>query len=321
MRSFWKGVKELFTNVWAASVLGLGIAIVALGIAGALLIPPRWAIGPTIVSALCSFIGAAVIVRAVDRFVVHPSTDKEKLAEAERENQEIRAELKRSREKNEELQHRLDVSVNVTKIRPALKLTPCVIDFDITDFYEKELARRQKKGGLPIIGRTREEVEFYRGVYRYSGRLNVSVDLCKIRLVETEDAITIFGPFDYELSEVIDGAGSKGEWLMHGRRELEFREQGKPPRVEVRDYRDPDLETEQAETVRRSLSRPKFFASMQPANDQFVVEFLKLMLAPTGKKIRYSEEAGESLPTKTLEEFVAAYNSRVGKKSLPAAEG
>ena len=56
---------------------------------------------------------------------------------------------------------------------------------------------------------------------------------------------------------------------------------------------------------------------MKAFTDKIVVEFVKLMLAPTGKRITYSPTANEAFSTETLGELVTAYNSKVSAPLLP----
>ena len=318
MKSWWQGLGRLFSNLGATLVLASGIAIMAIGIVGALWMMPT-AFLPTLFSALGSFIGAFIIAGALHRFVFSPSGDKAKLEEAEaatreeqRKNRELSEALEKVKAEKEELQHRLTTFANVTEIQPVMKLVTGELSFDITDFCEKRLDD-DKPGKHLLSGKLHETPEFFRGVYRYSGKLNLAVDLAKIKVVETDDAITICGPFEYEPLLDLD---HKAEWLMHGRREQEFRhgqtEKGMETcEIKVIKPRDPDFEDEQVAALHENLKYLKIIDSMKTFTDKIVVEFVKLMLAPTGKAITYSPTANEAFSTKTLNELVTAYNNRI----------
>ena len=333
IKSFLKGFMKLFTNVKATIILFIGIAIMAFGIGGALWMMPT-AILPTIISSLGGFIGAFIIAGVLHHFAIDTSSDNGKLEKAMAETMEVQQknlELSKSLEKaeealkgvqaeNAELLHRLDTFVNITKIQPVMKLVSGELSFDITDFYEKRLDDDEPYTHL-TSRKLHENPEYYRGVYKYSGRLNMAVDLAKIRMVETADSITICGPFEYEPLLNLD---YETKWLMHGRREQEFRH-GQSEKdmetyeIKVNKTRDPDLEDEQVRLVQKNLKNLKIVNSMTTFTDKIVVEFVKQMLAPTGKKITYSPTDNDAFSTKTLGEFVAAFNNRIAAlESHPA---
>ena len=81
--------------------------------------------------------------------------------------------------------------------------------------------------------------------------------------------------------------------------------------ITVNKTRDPDLEEEQVKLLQENLNSIKFIDSMKTSADRIVFEYVKLMLAPTGKKITYSPAANEAFSTRTLGELVADYNDKV----------
>lgn len=330
--------KRLFANIGATIVLFIGIAIMAAGIGGALWMMPT-AFLPTIISSMGGFIGAFIIAGVLHRFAISPNNDNGKLEEALAETKEVQQknlELSKSLEKAEEslkkerdalkkvqaenakLLHRLDTFVNITKIQPVMKLVTGELTFDITDFYEKRLDDNEPYKHL-TSRKMHENPEYYRGVYKYSGRLNMAVDLAKIKMVETADSIIICGPFEYEPLLNLD---YETKWLMHGRREQEFRH-GQSEKdmetyeIKVNKTRDPDLEEEQVNLVQKNLKNLKIVDSMRTFTDKIVVEFIKLMLAPTGKKIAYSPTGNGAFSTKPLSELVTNYNNKITMLSQP----
>ena len=329
MKSLIQCVKRLFTNIGATFILFIGIAFIVAGFGIAFQLMPT-ALLPIIISSLGGFIGTFIIAGVLHRFAISPSNDDAKLEEALAETKEVQQknlELSRSLEKaeealkgvqaeNAELLHRLDTFVNITKIQPVMKLVSGELSFDITDFYEKRLDDDEPYTHL-TSRKLHENPEYYRGVYKYSGRLNMAVDLAKIRMVETADSITICGPFEYEPLLNLD---YETKWLMHGRREQEFRH-GQSEKdmetyeIKVNKTRDPDLEDEQVKLVQKNLKNLKIVNSMTTFTDKIVVEFVKQMLAPTGKKITYSPTDNNAFSTKTLGEFVTSYNNKIAMLS------
>lgn len=325
---FWKGVKTLFTNAKATIILFTGIAIMAVGIGGALWIMPT-ALLSTIISAFGGFIGAFIVAGVLHRFAISPSSDNGKLEEALAETREVQQKklelsksleqaedaLKEARAENAELLHRLDTFINITKIQPVMKLVTGEFTFDITDYYEKQLGDI-KQEIHPLTRKIHEIRDVYRGVYKYSGQLNMAVDLAKIKVVETADTITICGPFVYQPLLDLD---YNDKWLMYGRREQE-RYHGRSENdmeideIQITKNRDLTLEEEQKRLLKDNLKNLKVIDSMKNFTDKIVVEFVKLMLAPTGKKITYSPTDNEAFSTKTLDELVKAYNSKVASQ-------
>ena len=328
----WQRIKTLFTNLGTIITLCIGIMIVAAGFGGALLMKPS-AAGSILVSTLSSLVGGFIIARAWHRSATLPSDDNGKLEEVLAETRKVQQknlELSRSLEKAEEalekekealgkekaekteLQHRLDTSVNVTKIQPAMKLVTSELSFDITDFYEKPLGEEHYTRLL-----TRKEHKdpvFYRGVYKYAGQAELRVDLSKIKLTESADRITICGPIEYEQKIMQDENESK--WLMHGRREEEAHhgqteKEMEVYEIKVKEVRDRDLEDEHIKVLKENVKKLKLFDSIKASTDKLVVEFVKMMLAPTGKQITYNPTANEAISTRTLGEFVTDYNNRV----------
>lgn len=328
IKSFLKGFMKLFTNVKATIILFMGIAIMAFGIGGALWMMPT-AILPTIISSLGGFIGAFIIAGVLHHFAIDTSSDNGKLEKAMAETMEVQQknlELSKSLEKaeealkgvqaeNAELLHRLDTFVNITKIQPVMKLVSGELSFDITDYYEKQLGDI-KQEIHPLTRKIHEIRDVYRGVYKYSGQLNMAVDLAKIKVVETADTITICGPFVYQPLLDLD---YNDKWLMYGRREQE-RYHGRSENdmeideIQITKNRDLTLEEEQKRLLKDNLKNLKVIDSMKNFTDKIVVEFVKLMLAPTGKKITYSPTDNEAFSTKTLDELVKAYNSKVASQ-------
>lgn len=328
IKSFLKGFMKLFTNVKATITLFMGIAIMAFGIGGALWMMPT-AILPTIISSLGGFIGAFIIAGVLHHFAIDTSSDNGKLEKAMAETMEVQQknlELSKSLEKaeealkgvqaeNAELLHRLDTFVNITRIQPVMKLVSGELSFDITDYYEKQLGDI-KQEIHPLTRKIHEIRDVYRGVYKYSGQLNMAVDLAKIKVVETADTITICGPFVYQPLLDLD---YNDKWLMYGRREQE-RYHGRSENdmeideIQITKNRDLTLEEEQKRLLKDNLKNLKVIDSMKNFTDKIVVEFVKLMLAPTGKKITYSPTDNEAFSTKTLDELVKAYNSKVASQ-------
>ena len=321
LKSLWRGIKNSATNLGAALNLGLGIAITIGGIAIACYAPQFLSLP---IAALGGFIGGFVIARAIPHFVPDPSSDKGKLEEAEvgleeekLANRMLAVKLREVQDENAKLQHRLATFANITKIHPVMKLVTGELAFDITDFYEKKLDVNEGKPPVKhlLSRKYHEMIEFYRGVYKYSGKLNLAVDLANIKVVETDREITICGPFDYKPLLDLD---RKAKWLMHGRREQEFRH-GKSEddletyEIKVTKVRDQEIAEEQISALRENLKAIKIIEPMRVFTDRLVVEFVRLMLAPTGKSIKYSPVANDFYSVKTLGELVAAFNDKIGQ--------
>jgi len=220
--------------------------------------------------------------------------------------------LNRSKEENEKLQHRLMVFANITQIQPAAKFVPGELTFDITDFCEKELKPDTTKKHL-LSRKLHNNPEFYRGVCRYSGKMNLAVDLTQIKVVETANEIMICGPFEYER---LLGLDSKIEWLMHGRREQEFRHGSSKNdmdtyRIEVTKTCDTKLEGEQQAALQENLKYLKVVESMRAFTDGLVIDHVKMMLGPTGKLVTYSPTIPEGSTIRTLSELAMAHNKKM----------
>ena len=207
INSLWQGIRTVFTNLWATLFLGSGIALAGGGIGVAIWMSPL-AILPILISAAGGLAGAFVTAGALRRFVDRPDGVKRELETAEaavreeqRKNHELSETLARVQKENETLRHRVETFANVTKIQPVLKLVTGELTFDITDFCEKRLDDN-KSEKHPLSRKLHETMEFYRGVYKYSGKMNLAVDLAKIKVVETDDTITICGPFQYDRSHL-----------------------------------------------------------------------------------------------------------------------
>ena len=309
----------------ATFCLGLGLAVTLGGIVMASYMPHVLSLP---ITALSGFIGGFVIARAIPRFVPDPSSDKSKLEEAEvgleeekLANRMLAVKLREAQDENAKLQHRLATFANITKIHPVMKLVTGELAFDITDFYEKKLDCDEGKQPVKhfLSRKYHEMIEFYRGVYRYAGKLNFAVDLANIKVVESDREITICGPFDYKPLLDLD---HKAKWLMHGRREQEFRHGKNEGNLEtygikVIKVRDHENEDEQISALHENIRNIKIIEPMKVFTDKLVVEFVKLMLAPTGKSIKFSPIANELYPTKTLGELVAAFNDKI-EQLLPS---
>lgn len=224
----------------------------------------------------------------------------------------LEQDIAEQRRKNSELEHRLTVTANVTKIQPALKFVPAEIDFDITDFYE-ELKDEPKTSQNFITRNFSEEQDFYRGVYHYSGKTFLMVDLQTVKLCETEDEITIYGPFVY--SQACES--KKEEWLLHGRRERvslfgESKNDMKLEKIEVTEMRDCDGEDKQIAMLRENVKHLKMIEQMRIFTDDIVKHLIELMLKPTGKRIKFIESTPEATPDlKLLGVFISEFNRRM----------
>ena len=317
IKSFLKGFMKLFTNVKATMILGIGIAIMATGIAIAIWMMPT-AFLPTIVSAFSSFIGTFIIVGALPRFIFSPSDEKKELEETQRKNLELKEALEKAQKEQKKLLDRLDTFANITKIQPVMKLVTGEFTFDITKYYEDPIEddKSDKPDRHLITRKYHEDPEFYRGVYNYSGQLSLAVDLSKIKLVESDDTIMLCGPFEYEPK--LDPS-YKEKWKMRGRREVEHRHGQKENEMEtyeinVKKIMEPLWEEKKENEFRENLKNLDIIDSMKPFTDKMVIEFVKLLLAPTGKAVTYTPIANEAFSTKTLGELVKAYNNRVSSR-------
>ena len=321
IKSLWQKIRNPLNNMWAITVLVIGIAIMLAGVAGFFLlkfIP----VLPIFITAICGFIGGLIAdggLRRLDfKNDVNGKLEKE-LEEEQRKNRELNEALKKAEKDKAELQHRLDTTANITRIQPVMKLIVGEISFDTVDYYEKRLDNDERYKHL-FSRKIHEDPEYYRGVYKYSGQAEMRIDFAKIKVAETADAITICGPLEYEQKIIKDEKESR--WLMFGRREQESRHGKTEDKLEtyeikVNAVRDRDLEDEQLKVLNENLDKLKIIDSMKTSSDRLVFEFVKMMLAPTGKQITYDPTAAGSIPTRTLGELVADYNRRA---ALPGSQ-
>ena len=312
---FWPLLIRVFTNLRATIILCIGIAIIVAGNVGALWMMPT-AVLPVIFSFFSTFIGAFVLAGVLPHFIVKNSIN-EKLEKAraetkeeQRKNLELRDALRNAKMEQEKLLHRLNSSINVTGLQPVMKITPGELRFTTTDYYEKRLD--SKEPYTHFVSRKRhEDPEFYRGICRYSARQNISVDLCKIKVAETDDAIVLYGPIEYETSTIDD----ETTWLMQ-RHEQESRhgdtdEDLETYEIKVNPTCDPKWKEEQIAEMKKNL-KASVIEPMKPFLDSFVVEYIKLLLAPTGKSIIYHPTSDGVLSSLTLGKLItSSYNNKV----------
>ena len=85
--------------------------------------------------------------------------------------------------------------------------------------------------------------------------------------------------------------------------------------------RDCDNEDFQSSLVRNRLKDLKIIDSMKIYTDKIIIQFLKLMLYPTGKVITFMDHVPKDLPTGlklvTLQEFIEGFNEKIDKRSVP----
>ena len=142
-----------------------------------------------------------------------------------------------------------------------------------------------------------------------------------MKISDSKDAITIYGPFAYTPTLSID---STGEWLLRGRREKvrlcgdskNDMEENKIAVTKIRDYKNED---EQEKLVRERLKNLDMINPIKIYSDKIIIEFLKLMLHPTGKEIIFEDRIPDRLPVglklKTLQEFIEEYNKEIDTRS------
>ena len=224
----------------------LGIAIMAAAIVAAVQMAPL-ALLAIAVAVTGTFIGTFFIAGALRRFSpavvssVSPELEKLKKEKADAEsklndelsrNVRLEQSLKSKEEECHTLERRLTMFANVTKIQPELKLETGKFSFDITDFCEDPIPG--EKVNQPqkhlLSGHYHQVQDFYRGVYKYSGELHLAADLTKINIYETDDEITIYGPFHYSPTISLD---YEEKWLLPGRRERESSRGDTPEDMEV----------------------------------------------------------------------------------------
>ena len=340
IKSLWQKIKILFTNLGAFAILALGILIMAAGVGGACLIISKAVsvfitVLSIIISAVCGFIAGFIIAWAVQHFDFKSSSREmekkleeehsnsrnleKKLEEEQRKNENLSATLKKTEEDNAKLQHSLETTPTITRIQPVMKLVLGEVSFHGTDYCEKQLGDEIKETHL-FFRKEHRTKKFYRGVYDYSGQAELRIDFSKIKVAETADEIKICGPFEYE--QRIFSNLKESRWRMRGRLEEETQhgssdEDMDIATIKVKKTNVPKMEDKQLELLHENIENRKFVEMMPPASEKLVFEFVKMMLAPTGKVITYDPTAAGSIPTRTLGELVADYNRRA---ALPGSQ-
>ena len=326
MSNIFGRIRDFITNLKAMSFLALGMAITVMTVGFSIylsLSARSSSVLAVLIAAAGAFVGALLVAGAFRRFT--PSmycNDKLELEKAKSQLENKDKEIRELQEENEHLNHRLQTFVNITKIQPALKLVTGEISFDITDFLEK-IIKDNEPTRNPITRNFHKIQELYRGVYQYSGTLHLAANLEKLNVYETQAAITIYGPFDYT---PMLGTDYKEKWLLHGRREKvlfagDCENAMREKEIKVTSILDYDNEERQRTLVRERLQNLDMIDSMKIYTDKIIIEFLKLMLHPTGKEIIFEDRVPDRLPAglklKTLQEFIEEYNKEIDKR--PAA--
>ena len=309
-------IKDFFSNAKAMLTLLLGIVIIAFSVGLALYLSLH-SLPSVLITLAGTFIGTFTIAGAVQYFRTKPDgrwrNVEDELREKKEENTRLNRELVAEREQIRELKHTLTTFANVTKIQPAFKIVPAEIDFNITDFYGSDPINETAAKKHPLSGNYRKEQDFYRGVYKYSGKTYLMVDLAAIKLHETDDEIIIYGPFAYDNVSECNGE----EWLLPGRREhvwLRGKTENdmKVDKITVTEICDRDGELKQAAMVKASVKNLKMIEQMKTFTDNIVKKMIELMLKPTGKQIKFMEsipEDGRKL--ERLGEFISDFNRRI----------
>ena len=320
MSNIFERIKDFIANLKAMLLLALGMAVIALSVGFSIYLSPR-SIPVVLFAAAGTFCGALLIAGAFRRFTPAVyANDKVTLESVKAQLKEKADEIQELVKKNEDLEHQLKSFVNITKIQPAFKLVTGEIAFDITDFLEKvikdyELTRN------PLTRNFHRIRELYRGVYKYSGTLHLAANLEKLNIYESKTAITIYGPFDYT---PMLGTDYKEKWLLHGRREKvmlagDCENAMREKEIKVTAALDYDNEEIQRSLVREKLQNLDMINSMKIYTDKIIIEFLKLMLHPTGKEIIFEDRVPDRLPVglklKTLQEFIEEYNKAMDSRS------
>lgn len=332
------GANKIFNKVKAVLVMLSGIVIMTCLVGVALSLSLHsW---PSVVLTLVgTFFGTVMIFGSVRQFSKWDfRAESEELAKSEQariaieselsdekaKNARLAQELDAERKNNLELEHRLTIFANVTKIQPAFKIVPAEIDFDITDFSGERPINESAAKKHPITGNYHKEQDFYRGVYKYSGKVHLMVDLAKINLCETDDEIIIYGPFAY--SQACEPQEEK--WLLPGRREHvllrgESEDDMEVDEITVTKTMDRKGEEKQVALVRESVKHLKMIDQMRMFTDNIVKNMIELMLRPTGKQIRFIESTPAGVPDltslKPLGEFISDFNRRIENRK-PIAE-
>lgn len=328
-----KKIKEFFSDAKAMLTMLLGIIVITASVGVALRLSLlSW---PSVLITLAgTFIGTVIIAGAMRRFSKkYFLAESEELAESEQARVDAETELRdekakvlkleqdiaEQKHKNSELEHSLTVNANVTKIQPTFKFVPAEIDFDITDFYE-DLIKETPIEKHPLSGKYHQGRDFYRGVYRYSGKTFLMVDLATIKLQETDDEIIIYGPFSY--SQAVDSKEEK--WLLNGRREHidlrgETEDDMKIKEIVIAETRDCNGEDKQVAILRESVKHLKMIDQMRTFTDNIVKRLIELMLKPTGKRIRFIESTPGNAPDlKLLGVFISEFNRQIDSRKQNA---
>ena len=314
-------ITDFFTNMKAMLFLILGMTVIVLSVVYSIISSTLSSHPFILFAATGSFCGAFLIAGAFRRFTPSMySNDKQKLNEAITQLEDKEKKIRELQEENEHLNHRLETFVNITKIQPSLKLVTGEISFDITDFFEK-LIKEDKPKQHPLTHNFHQNRELYRGVYKYSGTLYLAAELEKLKVYETDTAITIYGPFDYTPMLSTD---SNGKWLLHGRREEvllsgESENSMQEKKIKVTLPLDYNNEEFQRSLVQERLKNLDIIDSMKIYTDKIIIEFLRVMLHPTGKEIIFRAQQPDDLPSglklESLKGFIDEYNKKIDENS------
>lgn len=320
MSNISERIKDFVNNLKAMLFLALGMAVIALSVVFSIYLSPR-SLPFVLIAAAGTFCGALLIAGAFRRFTPTVYANDKFILESVKEQLKEKAdEIQKLVKKNEVLEHQLKTFVNITKIQPAFKLVTGEIAFDITDFLEK-IIKDNEPARNPITRNFHQIRELYRGVYKYSGTLHLAANLEKLNIYESQTAITIYGPFDYT---PMLGTDYKEKWLLHGRREKvmlagDCENAMREKEIKVTAALDYDNEEIQRTLVREKLQNLDMVNSMKIYTDKIIIEFLKLMLHPTGKEIIFEDRVPDRLPVglklKTLQEFIEEYNQAMDSRS------
>jgi len=322
--------RAFFNDAGAVFLLLLGIGVIALSVGIALRIR-LLSLPEIVISAAGTFVGTFIITRALRRFSKNYfSSESEELAKAEQARLDAESKLRNAiarasqlaqdvaaaQDKIQNLEHRLSIVANVTEIQPACELVVGKCGFDITDFYEEEIDREEDGKPHLLSKNYHLAKEYYRGVYERSGVLKLAVDLPRISLRETEHEIILYGPFSYSTS--LETGSEHHKWKMKGRREREYwkgtsKDDMELVAIKVTKLNDERRTERQEAAVQDQIRNLKTVDSMKAFSDNMVVEFVKLLLKPTGKTVRYLPTPPDDAPEEltTLNDFVSDFNRRV----------
>lgn len=316
IKDFFTRLRDFFTSLYATILLLTGVLFTVLGVGLAILFQ-REAFSAIIWAAAGSFLGAFLIAAAKHSFPA--SAASRELAKIREDNQELCTKITAMEEKNRELQHQLEAAPRLTKINPVLKISVAEIEFTHTDFYEEKIEDPAPARKVPLVGAFYYEPRFYRGVYKYTGTICPQVDLRKIKIRETGDAITFYGPFEYSFP--IDNATR--DWLMPGRVEKETHEgesedkarKADPTKIETLKIHDYPMEKKQEKMADRQVAA--ISDPMKPFVDRLVVELVKFILSSSGKDVKYLPEPPLD-PSKLVELgcWISEFNARIAAPGL-----